>query len=358
MTAIGLGVVVGVLALGRPELRSRARPFLAGLAVAAGVAGLLLAYPLYVQFFGPGAYSGLSRLIRGYSSDLASFVAYSRESLAGSPRTAGRPGQEPDRGEQLLRLGAGGAGDRPGVVDAPLGRGARARRARVALRGALVGPRGPLRQPGYGCARSLGGAGEPAHPALGRADTVGVGDHPDRRPAARLRCATRPRVGPLAPGRPRADPLRHRHGARDGPVADRAHSAARGPSGPGAHLRDQWGLASVRDRWAQCGDPAVAGHHLRGAAALVRRDPAGHAAGSWLLPGPGHPSERRPSQGRPVRCHAAPHQQLLLHHPTYRGGAADHPAGPGQGGRRPAVTGGPAWSSSARRSTRPRCVGG
>ncbi|WFF02027.1 hypothetical protein [Micromonospora sp. WMMD964] len=88
MTAIGLGVVVGVLALGRADLRTRTRPFLAGLAVAAVVAGLLLAYPLYVQFFGPGAYSGLSRLIRGYSSDLASFVAYSRESLAGSPRTA------------------------------------------------------------------------------------------------------------------------------------------------------------------------------------------------------------------------------------------------------------------------------
>ncbi|MGW0213273.1 hypothetical protein ACWDXH_02660 [Micromonospora chokoriensis] len=88
MTAIGLGVVIGVLALGRADLRARIRPFLAGLAVAAGVAGLLLAYPLYVQFFGPGAYSGLSRLIRGYSSDLASFVAYSRESLAGSPRTA------------------------------------------------------------------------------------------------------------------------------------------------------------------------------------------------------------------------------------------------------------------------------
>ncbi|MET8265147.1 hypothetical protein ABZU92_14265 [Micromonospora arida] len=88
MTAIGLGVIVGVLAVGRPDLRSRARSFLAGLAVAAGVALLLLAYPLYVQFFGPGAYSGLSRLIRGYSSDVASFVAYSRESLAGSARTA------------------------------------------------------------------------------------------------------------------------------------------------------------------------------------------------------------------------------------------------------------------------------
>ncbi|MET8353621.1 hypothetical protein [Micromonospora sp. NPDC005206] len=95
MTAIGLGVIVGALALGRRDLRSRARPFLAGLAVAAGLAGLLLAYPLYVQFFGPGAYSGLSRLIRGYSSDLASFVAYSRESLAGSPRTAASLAKNP-----------------------------------------------------------------------------------------------------------------------------------------------------------------------------------------------------------------------------------------------------------------------
>ncbi|WP_433388686.1 hypothetical protein [Micromonospora sp. KLBMP9576] len=88
MTAIGLGVVVGALALGRPELRRRARPFLAGLAVAAAGSLVLLAYPLYVQFFGPGAYNGLSRLIRGYSTDLASFVAYSRESLAGDARSA------------------------------------------------------------------------------------------------------------------------------------------------------------------------------------------------------------------------------------------------------------------------------
>ncbi|WP_326564640.1 hypothetical protein [Micromonospora peucetia] len=88
MTAIGLGVVVGALALGRPELRRRVRPFLAGLAVAAAVTLVLLAYPLYVQFFGPGAYNGLSRLIRGYSTDLASFVAYSRESLAGDARSA------------------------------------------------------------------------------------------------------------------------------------------------------------------------------------------------------------------------------------------------------------------------------
>ncbi|MFC4149399.1 hypothetical protein ACFO0M_24390 [Micromonospora mangrovi] len=86
MTAIGLAVMVVVLALARPELRRGVRPFAAGLGVAAGVAGVLLAYPLWVQFFGPGAYQGLSPLIRGYRTDLASFVAWSRESLAGDAR--------------------------------------------------------------------------------------------------------------------------------------------------------------------------------------------------------------------------------------------------------------------------------
>ncbi|RIV34421.1 hypothetical protein [Micromonospora radicis] len=95
MTAIGLGVVVVALALGRPELRGRTRPFLAGLGVAAAASGLLLAYPLYVQFFGPGAYNGLSWLIRGYSTDLASFVAYARESLAGDARSVTRLAKNP-----------------------------------------------------------------------------------------------------------------------------------------------------------------------------------------------------------------------------------------------------------------------
>ncbi|MFY1705001.1 hypothetical protein ACN28G_25330 [Micromonospora sp. WMMA1923] len=90
VTAIGLGVVVAALAIGRPELRRSARPFLAGLAVVAVLAGALLAYPLHVQFFGPGAYQGLSRLIRGYSTDLWSFVSFAGESFAGDPEGAGR----------------------------------------------------------------------------------------------------------------------------------------------------------------------------------------------------------------------------------------------------------------------------
>jgi hypothetical protein len=95
MTAIGTGVLVAALALGRPDLRRGARSFLAGLAVAAAVAAVLLAYPLYVQFFGPGAYQGLSRLIRGYRTDLASFVAFSRESVAGDPRANARLAKNP-----------------------------------------------------------------------------------------------------------------------------------------------------------------------------------------------------------------------------------------------------------------------
>ncbi|MFF5217735.1 hypothetical protein [Micromonospora sp. NPDC000442] len=88
MTAIGLAVVIVAMVIGRPELRAGVRPFSAGLGIAAFVSAVLLAYPLYVQFFGPGAYHGLPRLIRGYSTDLASFFAYSRESLAGDARGA------------------------------------------------------------------------------------------------------------------------------------------------------------------------------------------------------------------------------------------------------------------------------
>ncbi|SCF46944.1 hypothetical protein [Micromonospora mirobrigensis] len=102
MTAIGLGVLVGALALGRPPLRGAARPFLAGLGVAAAFSVVLLAYPLYVQFFGPGAYQGLSRLIRGYRTDLASFLAWSGESVAGDPRDAARLAKNPTEENAFL----------------------------------------------------------------------------------------------------------------------------------------------------------------------------------------------------------------------------------------------------------------
>jgi hypothetical protein len=84
MTAVGLGVFVAVVALLRPNYRRHVGSFLAGLVVAAAVALLALAYPLHVLFFGPQAYHGLSDNIRAYGADVASFFAFSRESVTGS----------------------------------------------------------------------------------------------------------------------------------------------------------------------------------------------------------------------------------------------------------------------------------
>lgn len=88
LTAIGLGVFIAVVAGLRPEHRQDWRPFLAGLTVAAVVAAGALAYPLYVLFAGPGSYHGLPVTIRGYGADLASFVAFAGESVAGDALTS------------------------------------------------------------------------------------------------------------------------------------------------------------------------------------------------------------------------------------------------------------------------------
>jgi hypothetical protein len=88
MTAVGIGVVLAVVVIRQPDLRRDARAFLTGLGVAAGVALLLLGYPLYVQFFGPQSYVSLARSTRAYGADLASFVTFSGQSLAGDPATA------------------------------------------------------------------------------------------------------------------------------------------------------------------------------------------------------------------------------------------------------------------------------
>jgi hypothetical protein len=88
MTAVGLAIFLAVVVIARSEHRRHLRSFLAGLAVAAAVSFGLLAYPLYVQFFGPQAYHGLPTYIRRYGADLGSFIAFSRESVAGSTKTA------------------------------------------------------------------------------------------------------------------------------------------------------------------------------------------------------------------------------------------------------------------------------
>jgi hypothetical protein len=89
VAAVSVALFVGVWALHhRAEAREALPRFLRGLGVAVAVAAVLLAYPLYVQFFGPQAYHGLPRLIDYYGTDLRAFTEFSRESFAGYPGPA------------------------------------------------------------------------------------------------------------------------------------------------------------------------------------------------------------------------------------------------------------------------------
>lgn len=83
-TALACAVFVAVWALSRREqARAVAAPFARGLAVAAGVAFVLLAYPLWMHFFGPVRYQGIGFDQRVHSEDLLAYGAYPARSLAG-----------------------------------------------------------------------------------------------------------------------------------------------------------------------------------------------------------------------------------------------------------------------------------
>ncbi|MEV8512226.1 hypothetical protein [Dactylosporangium sp. NPDC051484] len=60
----------------------RWRPILPGLAVAAGASLLVLAYPLWWQFFGTGAYRGGERQMTRFHTDLLGVTSFSRNSVA------------------------------------------------------------------------------------------------------------------------------------------------------------------------------------------------------------------------------------------------------------------------------------
>jgi hypothetical protein len=81
-TGLALAIFVVVYALFRPaEVRARIRPFLAGLGPALLTAGVLLAYPLWFQFFGPQNYRGLPELVLRDGTDVRAFAAFSQLSL-------------------------------------------------------------------------------------------------------------------------------------------------------------------------------------------------------------------------------------------------------------------------------------
>ncbi|MET7399962.1 hypothetical protein ABZS66_41405 [Dactylosporangium sp. NPDC005572] len=82
LTACALGVFLLVYLRPR-EILPAARAALPALGVTAVTAGVLLAYPLYHQFFGPQAYHGLPEFVLKINTDLASFTEFSRRSIVG-----------------------------------------------------------------------------------------------------------------------------------------------------------------------------------------------------------------------------------------------------------------------------------
>jgi hypothetical protein len=98
MTAVAVAVFVAAYAVFRPaEVRARVRPFLAGLWPALATAGVLLAYPMWFQYFGPQNYRGLPGYVLGYGTNLRAFPAFSQLSLVrhgASHSTYGAPPEE------------------------------------------------------------------------------------------------------------------------------------------------------------------------------------------------------------------------------------------------------------------------
>ena len=81
-TGLAVAIFVVVYAMFRPaEVRARVRPFLAGLGSALVTAGVLLAYPLWFQFFGPQSYRGLPDLVLRLGTNVRAFAAFAQSSL-------------------------------------------------------------------------------------------------------------------------------------------------------------------------------------------------------------------------------------------------------------------------------------
>lgn len=87
LTALACAVVVATYAVQRPsQARARLGTFLAALGVGGGLTLLLTAYPIWFQFNGPQSYRGLQGgVFHNWGEDLAAFVTFARDTLAGDP---------------------------------------------------------------------------------------------------------------------------------------------------------------------------------------------------------------------------------------------------------------------------------
>lgn len=106
LTALAMGIFIAGYALRRPaQVRQGIRPFLVGVGYAAATAGVLLAYPLWFQFFGPQHYRGLPEFVLGYGTDLASWAAFPKLSVMhGDGTLANQPEENSFLGWPLLLL--------------------------------------------------------------------------------------------------------------------------------------------------------------------------------------------------------------------------------------------------------------
>ncbi|MFU8871389.1 hypothetical protein [Micromonospora sp. SL4-19] len=88
--ALAAGVLAGAYTLAdRAAARRLAPAVLRRLCVGALVAGVLLAYPLWFQFHGPGHYTGMPFFAQGFRLDAASFTASARQTVAGDDHHSG-----------------------------------------------------------------------------------------------------------------------------------------------------------------------------------------------------------------------------------------------------------------------------
>ncbi|MGV9804690.1 hypothetical protein [Micromonospora chersina] len=88
--ALAAGVFAGAYALADRGAARRLAPVVARrLGIGALVAGVLLAYPIWVQFHGTGHYRGMPFYARGYRLDLASYATAARQTVAGDAYHAG-----------------------------------------------------------------------------------------------------------------------------------------------------------------------------------------------------------------------------------------------------------------------------
>ncbi|AEB43645.1 hypothetical protein VAB18032_12655 [Micromonospora maris AB-18-032] len=88
-----VALAAGVFALGyaladRAAARRLAPGLAARIGIGAVVAAVLLAYPLWFQFFGPGHYRGMPFYAHAYQLDVASFPALARQTVLGDGRSS------------------------------------------------------------------------------------------------------------------------------------------------------------------------------------------------------------------------------------------------------------------------------